>query len=814
MKHKILFIGTFFIAILLGFTSGMHASSYSVNVYATDVNCFGDSSGSVTASVLNGVGPFTFTWSTGQVVTTSSSTHSLNNLKSGIYSVNVLDQGSGLTTFGMATVNQPQPISASLTATDVQCKGAQTAAIYLSVSGGSGQFNYLWSNGKTTRNISQLGAGTYHVVIRENNTPSCYIEDSIVIREPGQALSFSHSKKDVNCHGGQDGEIDLSVYGGTPPYTYSWNNGSYTTEDISQLPAATYSIEVRDAHNCYLNDQINISQPAALQYTLGGKDIKCFGEKTGEVSSIVSGGTAPYEYEWWNSSYKLSYTSPVIKNVGADTYKVRIRDANKCFVEDSFEISSPGALKSSIVSKDITAFGGQDGEINLEVTGGVKPYSYIWSNSASTQDLYNLSAGKYFVDIIDFNNCSIRDSAELLEPVSALSIHAQAGQVSCFGGNNGWIEIFPSGGQAPYSYLWSNGDTIPKIYQLKAGVYAIQITDQNGVSLLDSIRISEPSEINATAALVQNKCFDDRKASIDISVTGATPPYRYEWRNSDYVLSARTEDVTQLGADMYTVTVYDSNNCQASFSYQITKPRAIKITTKATDAPCFGGPSGRIDADVWGGTPPYQFAWTDGSTDEDLSAATPGVHVLQVTDQNGCILTASDSVGKMDSISFKYTAYDASCRDRKDGRAEVYDVQGGNGYYSYLWSNGDTLTETAGLDEGYITISITDFLGCNISKDIYIGEMDMECINIPTAFTPNGDGMNDTWVLRNVDKYPECVVKVFNRWGRIVFESGKGYPVEWDGSLNGKELPAGTYYYIFDLDIKEEPKNGMVTIVR
>lgn len=815
MKYKLFILGTFLIGFWLNAMSQNNpAGGYSVSLYSSNVNCFGGSNGSVTASVNNGIGPFTFKWSTGQNNNSTSSTNTLNNLEAGIYSVNVIDNGSGLTAYGMATVTEPQPISSKLSATDVKCKGEQTGAIVLNVSGGTGSFNYLWSNNSPVKNQYNLKAGKYIVTIKENSNPNCYIQDSIEIKEPTFALNYNYVKEDVKCFNGQNALIDLSVYGGTPPYTYDWNNGQFNTEDISKLTASNYKFSVYDANNCHISDSVEITQPTLITNNLTGKDVKCFGAKSGEIANTVSGGTPPYSYEWWNSTYKLSFETKDLANIVADQYKVKVTDANNCSTSDSVVISTPTQLFSKISSTDISAYGGTDGAINLTVSGGTKPYSFIWSNGASTEDQMNLGAGKYVVDIIDFNSCSISDSIVLNEPLSALSLQKYSENVSCFGGQNAWAEIYVNGGTQPYHYKWATGDTVPKIYNLSAGSYAVLVTDYNGISVTDSITIEEPTAISANASVVSNKCFGENKGKIDLTVSGGTSPYTYEWRNSDYVLSAKTQDVQNLIADKYTVTVFDSNHCQSSFTFQITEPTIVQINTKATDAPCFGGPNGKIEIEVSGGTTPYNFSWASGEKTEDLLNAYPGRNTVTVTDANGCVYEASDSVGKMDSIEFDYLTTDATCTDRQDGSAKVLNVKGGNGNYSYLWSNGDTINETFGLEEGTISIIISDFLGCSKSKEIYIEEINTECINIPNAFTPNGDGTNDTWVLRNIDFYPNCVVKVFNRWGKVVFESPIGYPDEWDGTYNGQPLPSGTYYYIFESNKKLAPKNGMVTIVR
>ncbi|MEA3497407.1 MAG: gliding motility-associated C-terminal domain-containing protein [Bacteroidota bacterium] len=815
MKLKFLTFSVAFLSLSLSLFSMTSPSSGPIlNTTSNNLTCYNDSTGSITTTVTNGVGPYTYNWSNGAFINTSSTTSTISNLKAGIYNVHVTDLGTGLTSTDIATITQPPPIQSSISTVDVKCKGNQSGSINLSVSGGTGLFNYVWSNSSTMQDLNNLKANKYIVTISESNNPSCKVKDSAIITEPNYALNNTSIKNDVSCFQASDGSIDISVQGGTPPYSYNWNNSSYFNEDISDLNIGNYNVVVTDANNCILTDNISISQPTQLTNTLSGTNAKCFGANNCQITNTVSGGVKPYSFEWSNSSYKLSVTSQNLSNVVADKYYLTITDKNNCISNDSIEIFSPPQLQSNITGENISAYGGSDGKINLNVSGGVKPYSFVWSNGTSTKNQENIVAGKYIVDIIDFNNCLISDSIILEQPLSAIQINNNTQDVSCFGGNNGWIELLTQGGTPPYNYKWSNGDTISKITNLTAGTYTIEVIDKNGILAFDTIGIFQSKEIDATSKVVNNKCYNEEHGSIDISVTGGTQPYYYEWRNSDYVLSTITEDVYNLKSNKYTVTVSDSLNCTSSFTYIINEPTALIISSEATETPCFGGPNGNIKIDVSGGVLPYSFDWSSGDTTKDLNNIYPGIYTLDVRDSNGCSISIIDTVSQMDSIHFDYLVRDASCSNGEDGKIETFNFSGGNGTYSYQWSTGDTLKKIENISKGTYSFTVKDFMGCTLTKNIIVGENAGECINIPTAFTPNGDGINDTWVIRNVHYYPNCIVKIFNKWGNLVFESDKGYPKEWDGNFNGSPLPAGTYFYIFNSEKKLKPNNGLITIVK
>jgi len=251
-----------------------------------------------------------------------------------------------------------------------------------------------------TQDLVNVPAGSYTVTITDGNL--CTTQASATVSQPSAALDASATATDVKCFGESTGAVDLTVTGGTAPYTYLWSNGA-TTEDLVNIVAGTYTVTVTDANLCTVTASATVSQPsAALDVSATVTDVKCFGESTGEVDLTVTGGTAPYTYSWSNGA-----TTEDLVNIVAGVYTVTVTDANLCTAITTVAVSQPeSALSGTTSVTDVGCFGESTGEVDLTVTGGTAPYTYLWSNGAMTQDLVNVPAGSYTVTITDGNLCT------------------------------------------------------------------------------------------------------------------------------------------------------------------------------------------------------------------------------------------------------------------------------------------------------------------------------------------------------------------------------------------------------------------------
>lgn len=791
-----------------------------------DVSCFGYSDGQVSTDVTGGTPPYSYSWSNSTMVFASDSPV-LSNIPSDIYTVVVTD-ANGCQTTDNTPINTPTPLVInSSTVQNVECYGEATGEITVNPLGGTPTYTYVWlnSSGATlsyTGNVaSGLVADEYTVIITDDN--GCQIIESYTVTQPGSPVSIIlNGVTDVLCYGENTGEINIAVTGGTPGYLYNWVNASgttvATTEDLSGQPFGTYTITVSDFYGCDSTISYYISQPSdTLIATHIMTPVVCFGESNGSINVTTTGGTSPYSYAWTNSTYQLSTDVEDLINFPSDTYYMVITDINGCQYLDTFFISEPPLLTGSTIGVDILCKYDATGEIDLTLQGGVTPYLYQWTNSGgtlvgTTEDLTNLVADTYDLLATDANGCTFETSVTLTEPDDTLGFVVAAYPVVCHGDATGYIELEATGGTPLYSVLWSSADTTMDISGLTAGWYEFLITDDHGCQIGDSVEVTQPDLLLTNEVVTDVSCYGYYDGVIDISPSGGNPPYSYTWYNSDYALSAQTQDLVNFPADTYQLELTDSLGCFTEIFVDLPEPEPIVIEAETIDVTCAGGSDGSIDVTVTGGNPAYTYLWSNGATTEDLINIPIDTYTIWVTDTKNCQDSLTIEIFEPDPIVIDFVVEEVSCADQYDGYA-LASPYGGTGDFTYLWSNGVTTDYIDSVYGGTYSVTVTDIVGCEMTDSTFIPTNPQSCIDPPNAFTPNGDLYNDTWFLENSYLYPDISVKIFNRWGNLLYEQNNVYE-PWDGIYNGQPVPSATYYYIINLNNYHEPYKGIVTIVR
>ncbi|HBS87840.1 MAG: hypothetical protein A2W91_11005 [Bacteroidetes bacterium GWF2_38_335] len=430
--------------------------------------------------------------------------------------------------------------------------------------------------------------------------------------------------ENVNCFGGSDGSINVTVDGGGEPISYDWSTGSHS-QDLTGLAIGTYNMTLTDDFGCVLNESVVITQPTLLTAGVSSTNVTCYNGTNGTGTVSPSGGTPPYAYYWSNGG-----TTATITNLYPATFFVNVVDANGCAAAtNSITITQPAILSSSVTGSDATCYGDADGDANLTVTGGTTPYTYVWTGGYFTQDLTNVLAGTYNVTVTDACSGHTYQTVIIAQP-EQLSTSPISFDVSCYGGNDGEASVSATGGKTPYSYNWSVGGSSSMVSGLTAGTYYVTVADGCGDQSVESVVVDQPDVLAADVAGTDVSCYGYGNGQATVSATGGTTPYLYSWSNGQH-----TQTAVGLFPGTYIINVVDANGCLSSDIIEIGQPDAIELELESTNAGC-GFDNGMITVYATGGSAPYDFLWSNSATTENISGIGEGSYYVTVTDNNGC----------------------------------------------------------------------------------------------------------------------------------------------------------------------------------
>ena len=674
------------------FTITQPLDSMTITAITTPNLCFEDSTGTIDLTVLGGNAPYTYSWTTGDTIA------DLDSLPEGNYTVTVTDSNNCSQDL-VVSIFAPTDLLLTETHLDPLCQSGTQGSIDLTVSGGTPGYVYSWNNGDSIPDITNLFAGLYFVTVTDTN--GCVDTMSVAITDP-DAIIISDVHVDVLCFSDSTGSIDISLTNGTPGFVYDWSN-TETTQDIINLPAGPYYVNVTDTNGCGGFMSFIIEEPdTSLHFTSDSvTNILCFGDTIGAINIEVDGGVTPYTYFWNNAEITQD-----LVNLTAGIYSVIVTDSNMCQIEYVDTVFQPENLVLSETHVDILCFGDSTGSIDVTTIGGVLPYTYIWNTADTTEDLTGIPTGTYTLTVADSNACIDTITVIITEPLVPLVLSTISLNVLCSGGNNGAIDLTVTGGTPGYTYLWNTSDTIQDLDSLFAGTYDVVVTDTNACFDTISVTITEPSPLGISGILTPT-CFEDSIAAIDITVTGGVLPYTYLWDNGEI-----TEDIQDLLPGIYNVVVTDSNGCQIAYSDTVLAPSDILLAETHVGVLCFGAATGSIDLISAGGVEPYTYLWNTSDTIQDLTNIGAGTYSVLVTDASNCTDSISVVISQPGSGMTILSATTAVlCFGDDNGSIDI-DISGGSPGYTYSWSNGDSTQNINTLTAGNYTITVTDSNGC------------------------------------------------------------------------------------------------------
>ena len=625
----------------------------------------------------------------------------------------------------------------------------------------------------------------------------------------------------VSIFGGNDGTINLTVSGGSGTYTYNWvgpNGFTATTEDLTGLIAGTYTVTINDGYCVPIVLIFTLTQPPELlvqQDPALTTNLLCFGNSNGAVGiQITQESVSPYNYTLLNSANVVVQTitnstnlNPQFTGLIAGTYSVLVTDANGgTKIVTGLVVSQPDDILITPTITEITCYGANNASITLNVTGGTAPYQANWNNLATGFFQNNLAAGSYTITITDANGC-VKPITVIIQEAPIFTINPVVSNISCFGANNGSIQLNLIGGQAPVVLSWSDGSTAGTVRNnLLPGVYSVSISDGTPCYINRTFIIVEPQPL-ALNATVQNAldCFNASSGAINLVVSGGTPPFSYVWSNA-----ATTEDLSNIPNGNYSVIVTDSRGCIKTASFTISRPSPLTLVLdQDAQVNCATGTITTLfKANVSGGMPPFTINWSSGSVSgtnsEFMSTTLNGLITVTITDANGCTTSQSVTISNpiIGNAGFTQNSYAFTTFGLYSMLDPIQFTNTATGdYISISWNFGDGTFSTEEnpihtyvLEGDYVvTQTVTYPLGCIKTTFISLIIEKGYVLVVPSAFTPNNDSLNDTF--RPITKGLKNVrLDIYDTWGSLIYSETGDVIAGWNGKIKDTPAENGNYY--------------------
>lgn len=662
--------------------------------------------------------------------------------------------------------------------------------------------SYVWNDGETSSSRVLTSQGVYSVTATGSN--GCTAATSVEVREdfaePAAQIINNTGATELNC---VTVSISLTANGGSGA-TYMWSNGS-TNRTLTVNAPGTYGVTVTGSNGCTNENSVEITQAPVFNAEISSVGtISCNGGST-SATVTAQGGNPGYFYTWSDGQ-----STATANNLVAGAYTVTVRDNGGCSAILSCNITQPQPLNVPLIAHDLYC-GVSLGSIDAPVTGGTQPYSYMWSNGSTASSLSNINVGSYSLSVTDANNCLATATASI-RMLGMLAVNASVTQaVSCNGANDGVVTATCENGAAPMMYSWSTGHTMYEVGNMFAGSYQVTVTDAWGCSGQTSVTLVDPAAMVVEMTPVSPRCYNTSDGRVVVMATGGVSPYSYLWNNS-----STEQTLSNVSSGNYSLTITDNAGCTTSRNVTIEAPEEINIEVVTTDVKCYGEKTGKIELSANGGTEPYRYSVErvlELSTSSLFNDIKAGYYNVRVTDVNGCEASSSAIIRQPEEMKIDAVAEDPFCKNSRTGTINV-SVIGGVAPYQYYWDN--YMSDSSlmmNIPEGQYTVGVVDANGCHsLDVKVTLVDVDVDCLRIPNVFTPNGDGVNDEWIIANIGMFPDAQIYVFNRWGQLMFKT-TGDGERWDGSYRGHYVPAGTYIYVIDLFNDDEPYKGTVTIL-
>ena len=485
----------------------------------------------------------------------------------------------------------------------ISCISAQDGFINIEITGGTPPYNFLWSDNSTDQNLSNASAGVYSVIVLDQNSCSTNL-DNVVIEEP-LAININAIVTPVSCSGLSDGSITVDISGATPPYDFNWLNLNSNNITISDLTVGDYTIEITDDNSCVFEETFSVNTPNPIIINETVTNISCFGANDGSISTSVSGGIPPFNFEWSNLELTQDITS-----LSPDIYSLVVTDSQGCFESLEVEIIEPEILSVSPDVSDVLCYGENTGFVLNNIFGGTPPYTETWAGGANPNAL---SAGLYDLTVTDSNGCiTIIDDILVNEPQSQLQVDATVTDVlPCFGDETGALAPFATGGTGNYSFSILDN---PSFVGLPSGSYTVVVEDENGCTDLQIFNVDQPSSVSALIDVINVSCYGLDDGQVSVTSLGGTPPYSVLYNDLSNGGFVNNFD---MSPGLYSVLIQDAFGCSFTDYFSIEEPQPNSMNINFNDTPsCLNDfeifvTNSNGGSGFWSGTGPGSVTFSD-----------------------------------------------------------------------------------------------------------------------------------------------------------------------------------------------------------
>ncbi len=691
--------------------------------------------------------------------------------------------------FATSTAQCPDIVIAGDVINENPCGIGPNGSIHLSISGGLEPYTISWTNGDTDQDsIIDLVAGSYGVTVIDSNNCTAVAGFQVLLTD---TMTYQDLSIYPSCDG-DSGTGIISVLGGNPPYEYLWSNGSQDST-ASNLPVGVHSITVTDQSNCTITMEVEIITNPDLEVFPVVSNPMCFSD-FGSVSLFILGGAPPYEIDWLGNDSTA---------VAPGTYNVSVTDASNCNKLVAYHILSEASIEVDL-SLELQNCNTNTYSVQTSITGGNSPYILDWFGL----DTNAVIAGSYPYEVMDSLGCVFTDTL-IIDSVDSLSIELTFGMLGC-AEDSTLANMEIEGGMAPYEIVWSGTDSDSLVSVVYSGINWVEVSDARGCVLRDSFDVVSPDLFTVEFEITPTNC-NMINGSIITHVIGGSG-------NSNVYYNGNAMDTIMTGLEegFYSFSIVDHNGCEMDTTVEVPAvPHFYLDSFEIVSNTCNGDSNASINLRFEGIEGVLDLIWNTGDTTAFIDSLTAGQYTLIASDSTGCSFDTTFIVEVVDPVYISSVVAYNPC----DSLEEFIRIVPGGGTppYEIYWEIDGSSDSTLYIDHiDTYTVTVTDSSGCSTTAiiqavgDAVGGEY---CFKIPNAFSPNGDGYNDEWIISGLEIHPNNTLKVFDRWGMKVYETSN-YDSDWVGDNDGNELPMGSYFYILDLGDGVHIFNGSISIKR